>query len=38
MMRALRFLSIRRSLYGGWYVRYGSRRRLMHFNLLRGWL
>lgn len=31
-------LSIRRSLYGGWYLRIGRRQRLMHINLTTGWL
>lgn len=37
-MRPFRLLSIRPSLYGGWYVRAGWSRRLVHFNLFSGWL
>jgi hypothetical protein len=34
-MRPFRFLSVRRSMFGGWYVRVGRRRRLIHVG---GWL
>lgn len=34
-MRPFRLLSIRRSPFGGFYVRYGRKRRLVHVG---GWL
>lgn len=37
-MRPFRLLTIRPSPFGGYYVRCGRSRRLMHFNLWRGWL
>lgn len=37
-MRLFRFLYLRPSPFGGVYARIGSRGRLRHFNVRKGWL